>query len=157
MSRAHSVPGWISGLALVVIALSGCASPAPGGVYSRHDVQRAWTVEQATVANVTEVTIEGRNTSLGHVGGGAIGWSLGRNVGHGGGRIVASTVGAVAGAVVGEKVERDLRREKGLEIVLDLDKGGSIAVVQPSDQAFAPGEKVRVYTRRDGSARVAKI
>jgi len=145
------------GVTAVLLALAGCAAPAPGGVYSRHDVQRAWTVEQATVADVTEVTIEGRNTSLGHVGGGAIGWSLGRNVGRGGGRVIASTVGAVAGAVVGEKVERDLRREKGLEIVVDLDKGGSIAVIQPSDQTFSPGEKVRVYTRRDGSARVAKI
>lgn len=143
--------------AALVTTLTACASPSPGGVYSRRDVQRAWTVEQATVADVTEVTIEGRNTSLGHVGGGAIGWSLGRNVGRGGGRIITSTVGAVAGAVVGEKVERDLRSEKGYEIVVDMDKGGSLAIVQPKDQVFAPGEKVRVYTRRDGSARVAKI
>lgn len=153
MTRATS-------LAVLVPALflSACMASAPGGTYSRRDVQRAWTVEQATVADVTEVTIDaGRRTRLGHVGGGAVGWAVGRTVGQGSGRVIAGAVGAVAGAVAGEQIEKAARREKGYEIVVDLDKGGSIAIVQPADQAFAAGERVRVYTRRDGSARVAKI
>lgn len=146
------------GVLVLACSLAACAAPAPGGTYSRRDVQRAWTIEQATIANVTEVDIEGtRTTGIGQVGGGAIGWSLGRTVGHGGGRVIAATVGAVAGAVAGEQIEKNARKQKGYEIVVDLDKGGSIAVVQPADQVFAPGERVRVYTRRDGSARVAKM
>jgi outer membrane lipoprotein SlyB len=143
---------------ILACSLAACAAPSPAGTYSRRDVQRAWTIEQATIADVNEVTIEGtRTTGIGQVGGGAIGWSIGRNVGHGGGRVFGGVVGAVAGAVAGEQIERSARRQKGYEIVVDLDKGGSIAIVQPADQPFAEGERVRVYTRRDGSARVAKM
>lgn len=146
------------GVVILACALTACAAPAPGGTYSRRDVQRAWTIEQATIADVTEVTIEGnRTTGVGQIGGGAIGWSLGRTVGHGGGRVIGGVVGAVAGAVAGEQIEKSARRQKGYEIVVDLDKGGSIAIVQPADQPFAEGERVRVYTRRDGSARISKM
>ncbi len=82
---------------------------------------------------------------------------MGRTISHGGGHYIASAVGAVAGAVAGEQIEKNARRQKGFEILVELDKGGSIAVVQPADQTFAPGERVRVYTRHDGSARIAKI
>jgi outer membrane lipoprotein SlyB len=146
------------GVVVLACSLAACAAPSPGGTYSRRDVQRAWTIEQATIADVNEVTIEGtRTTGIGQVGGGAIGWSIGRNVGHGGGRVFGGVVGAVAGAVAGEQIERSARRQKGYEIVVDLDKGGSIAIVQPADQTFETGERVRIYTRRDGSARVAKM
>jgi outer membrane lipoprotein SlyB len=146
------------GLVVLTASLAACAAPSPGGTYSRRDVQRAWTVEQATVADVNQVDIEGtRTTGIGQIGGGAIGWSLGRTVGHGSGRVVGGVVGGVVGAVAGEQIERSARKQKGYEIVVDLDKGGSIAIVQPADQSFAAGERVRVYTRRDGSARVAKL
>jgi outer membrane lipoprotein SlyB len=62
----------------------------------------------------------------------------------------------VAGAVVGSAVEEGVTRQKGLQITVKLDAGGSVAVVQAADQAFAVGEKVKVYSRRDGAARVAK-
>ena len=39
---------------------------------------------------------------------------------------------------------------------VELDGGRTISVVQARDQSFAVGERVRVYTRRDGAARVAK-
>lgn len=35
--------------------------------------------------------------------------------------------------------------------------GETLAIVQPADQTFDEGEKVRVFTRPDGSARVAKL
>jgi outer membrane lipoprotein SlyB len=146
------------GVVILACCLAACAAPAPGGTYSRRDVQRAWMVEQATITDITDVDIEGtRTTGIGQVGGGAIGWAIGRNLGHGGGRVFGGVVGAVAGAVAGEQIEKSARKQKGYEIVVDLAKGGSIAIVQPADQSFAAGEHVRVYTRRDGSARVAKM
>jgi len=149
-----------TGVMVIACSLAACVAPTPpGGTYSRRDVQRAWNIEQAIVADVVEVAIDGHATGLGSVGGGAIGWSLGRTVGHGhsDASFVAASVGAVAGAIAGEQIEKSVRTQRGYEIVVNLDKGGSIAIVQPADQTFAPGEKVRVYTRRDGSARVAKI
>jgi outer membrane lipoprotein SlyB len=138
------------GVVILACCLAACAAPAPGGTYSRRDVQRAWMVEQATITDITDVDIEGTRTT-------GIGWAIGRNLGHGGGRVFGGVVGAVAGAVAGEQIEKSARKQKGYEIVVDLAKGGSIAIVQPADQSFAAGEHVRVYTRRDGSARVAKM
>jgi outer membrane lipoprotein SlyB len=119
---------------LVSVTVSGCALPSRGDVYAREETRQAWDVRYGTVTDVDPVTIEGHGTS-GRVGG---------------------AVGSVAGAVVGSAVEEGVTRQKGLQITVELDGGGSIAVVQAADQAFAVGEKVKVFSRRDGAARVAK-
>jgi outer membrane lipoprotein SlyB len=107
---------------------------------------------------VTEAVIEGRDSAIGTIGGGLIGHSLGREVGAGSGSRIAGAVGAVAGAVAGQKTERAATQQKAWEILVDVEEGvEQLAIVQPADQTFAVGERVRVYTRSDGSARVAKL
>ena len=69
---------------------------------------------------------------------------------------MAGAVGAVAGAVAGEAVEEGVTREKGLQITVRLDTGRTLSVVQAADQRFSVGEQVKVYSRGDGAARVAK-
>lgn len=148
-------PYWFASFILVL--LSACASPTHN-VYSRMDVQKPWTVQEATVLQVSEATIEGRETVIGTVGGGFIGHSLGHAVGHGAGSSIAGAVGAVAGAIVGQKTEKAATQRKAWEIMVELEQGAeTLAIVQPADQDFSTGEKVRVYTRSDGSARVAKL
>ena len=67
-------------------------------------------------------------------------------------------MGAVAGAVVGRQAEKTATQQKAWELLVEIENGGeTLAVVQPADQNFEAGEKVRVYTRPDGSARVAKL
>jgi outer membrane lipoprotein SlyB len=63
----------------------------------------------------------------------------------------------VAGAVAGEAIEERATRERGLQITVDLDSGRSIMVVQAADQPFAVGERVRIYSRADGAARVSSL
>jgi outer membrane lipoprotein SlyB len=138
--------------------LSAACSSSRGTMYSKHDTQRAWTVRDATVVQVVEATIEGHSGVIGTYGGGYVGHSLGRTVGAGTGSSVAGAVGAVAGAVVGRKAEKTATQQKAWELLVEIDNGGeTLAVVQPADQNFDAGEKVRVYTRPDGSARVAKL
>jgi outer membrane lipoprotein SlyB len=138
--------------------LSAACSSSRGTMYSKHDAQRAWTVRDATVVQVIEATIEGHSGVIGTYGGGYVGHSLGRTVGAGTGSSVAGAVGAVAGAVVGRKAEKTATQQKAWELLVEIDNGGeTLAVVQPADQNFDAGEKVRVYTRPDGSARVAKL
>lgn len=145
-------------LLLATLALAACASTGGGNVYSAHDAGRPWTVRDATVLQVTEATIEGRESFIGTVGGGLIGHALGESVGSGSGSNIAGAVGAVAGAVVGSKAGRFATQQKAYEILVELEQGAeTLAIVQPADQAFAVGEKVRVYTRSDGAARVAKL
>ena len=148
---------------LILIALCGalvsvgCASSNSGNVYPRNQVRQAWTVEEGKVSGIKDVRIEGERTGLGRLGGGYVGYEVGRTVGSGRGNDVAGAVGAVAGAVAGGATEELVTRDKGLEITVDLDKGSSIAVVQAADQQVQLGERVKILRRGDGAARVTKI
>jgi outer membrane lipoprotein SlyB len=127
-------------------------------MYARHDTQRAWTVRDATVVQVVEATIEGHSGVIGTYGGGYVGHTLGRTIGTGTGASVAGAVGAVAGAIAGKQAEKKATEQKAWELLVQVGEGGeTLAVVQPADQNFDEGEKVRLYTRADGSARVAKL
>jgi len=148
---------WPAAVVMFGLATAACTSPG-GPVYSRYDTQRSWTVREATVIQVVEATIEGRSSALGTYGGGFVGHELGRTVGSGTGSGVAGAVGAVAGAVAGRKVEKTATQQKAWELLVEMNGSGeTLAIVQPADQTFDEGEKVRVFTRPDGSARVAKL
>lgn len=141
---------------VLVLTAGGCALPSRGDVYSRQETRTTWDVRYGEVVDVDAVTIEGRRSGLGRVGGGFVGYEVGRSVGSGVGSRVAGAVGAVAGAVAGEAIEEGVTREQGLQITVQLNDGRTIAVVQAADQPFSVGEKVKVYSRGDGAARVAK-
>jgi outer membrane lipoprotein SlyB len=143
---------------VIVGLLSAACTSQRGTMYSRHDTQRSWTVRDATVVQVVEATIEGQSSVIGTYGGGYIGNSVFRTVGSGSGSSVAGAVGAVAGAVAGRQAEKAITQKKAWELLVEMSGSGeTLAIVQPADQDFAEGEKVRVYTRSDGSARVAKL
>ena len=145
-------------LGIMLLALvAGCASH--GKMYSRNDAGRPWTVQEATVVQVTEATIEGREQGqIGTIGGGFIGHAVGHSIGHGAGSSIAGAVGAVAGAIAGQKAEKFATQKRAWEILVELQQGAeTLAIVQPADESFSTGEKVRVYTRSDGAARVAKL
>lgn len=144
-------------LGLLLGLASGCSLPSRGDVYSRQETRQAWDVDHGEVTDVDPVTIEGRRSALGRVGGGYVGYEVGRAVGgRGTSGDIGGAIGAVAGAVAGEAVEEGVTRQAGLQITVRLDSGRSIAVVQAADQPFAVGERVKVFSRRDGAARVAK-
>lgn len=147
---------WILGI-VVLGVLAGCASR--GTMYSRNDAGKPWTVQEATVVQVNEATIEGREQGqIGTIGGGFIGHAVGHGIGHGAGSSIAGAVGAVAGAIVGQHAEKKATEKRAWEILVELQGGAeTLAVVQPADQSFSTGEKVRLYTRSDGAARVAKL
>lgn len=148
---------FLAALLAAAVAAGGCALPSRGDVYSRGETRQAWDVDYGEVTDIDQVVIEGQRTWLGRVGGGLVGWEVGRAIGGSGstGRVVGA-VGSVAGAVAGEAVEESVTRQDGLQITVRLDDGRSIAVVQAADQAFVVGEKVKLFSRRDGAARVAK-
>lgn len=148
---------WILALVFAALAAAGCASPSSGRVYSRHEARVAWDVRYGKVVAIDEAVIEGRRSALGRVGGGLVGYQAGRAVGSGSGSDIAGAVGAVAGAVAGQAIEEQATREAAWQFTVELDSGRTIAVVQARDQSFAIGERVRVYTRRGGAARVARI
>lgn len=133
--------------ALLVGVLSGCASGLGSGDYERAEARRAYEVKTGVVESVRQVRLEGTDSKVGTVAGGAVGGIAGSGVGSGKGSAVAAVLGAVAGGLAGAAAEEGLTRKMGLEIVVRLDTipFRTISVVQEdTGESFARGDRVRV-------------
>ncbi len=141
---------------LLALFIAGCAPSRSGQVYSADQSRRAHTVETGVVEEVREVNLEGRKSGAGAVGGAVAGGVLGSTIGSGRGSTIAAVLGSAAGLAAGSAIEEHVTRADGLEILVRLDSGRLIAVVQESDVWFSPGERVQVLTGSDGTTRVRK-
>ncbi len=131
-------------IALCSIFLAACASSNSGSVYKRDEARKVHTVKTGVVESVRTVRLEGTKSPVGTVAGGAIGGIAGGSIGHGRGSALAAVVGAVAGGLAGSAAEEAITRKDALEITVKLDGGGLVAIVQEADEAFNPGESVRI-------------
>ena len=136
------------------LILDGCASSMSGRAYSRGQARQEQAVRYGTVESVRPVQIEGTKTPIGTIAGGAVGGVAGSTVGSGKGSGVAAILGAVVGGIVGSAAEEGLTRRDGLEIIVKLDSGNTIAITQEADENFSPGERVHVISG-GGVSRVA--
>jgi len=138
------------------LLMASCAPSRSGQVYSRDQARAAHAVEGGVVEQVKEVQIEGTRSGVGAVGGGVAGGVLGSTVGSGRGSTIAAVVGGLAGAAAGAAAEEQITKADGLEILVRLDSGRLLAVVQERDIWFYPGDRVQVLTGPDGTTRVRK-
>ena len=129
---------------LVAGTLAGCATRESGSVYGKHETGREQSVRMATVESVRQVKISGSNSQVGTIAGGAVGGIAGSTIGHGKGSAVGAVLGAVGGGVAGSAIEQGATQKNGLEITVKLDSGDLRAIVQEADEAFKPGERVRL-------------
>lgn len=136
--------------------LASCASSRSGQVYSRDQARQEMRVNYGTVREVRSVQIEGTQSGVGAVAGGATGGVLGSMVGGGKGQVLGAVVGAIGGAAVGAVAEEGVTKKNGLEITVELDTGDIVTVVQEADVQFYAGERVRLLRANDGSSRVQK-
>jgi len=131
----------------MMMALTGCATSLSGDVYSRDEARRTQQVEYGRIDEVRPVIIEGTQTGAGSAAGAAIGAIAGSGVSSGDreSRIGAVLIGA-AGAVVGNKAEEALTQAQGLEMILTLDSGRVLSVVQEvaSVDEFVPGQRIKL-------------
>ena len=128
-------------------AITGCASTGSGSVYSSGQTRQEQTVRMGVVESVRQVSIEGAKSGVGTLAGGAIGGVAGSNIGGGNrGSAVGTILGAVAGGVAGHAIEEGVTKKQGLEITVKLDNGELRAITQEADEAFRPGERVRLLS-----------
>jgi len=139
---------------LLLCIAAGCASSRSGKVYSRDQARASHSVYFGTVLQIEEVLIEGSQSGAGALLGGALGAAAGHTIGGGTGRTLATVGGAVGGAVAGSAVEKKATNKTGLEIMVELDNGEIISVVQEKDHVFAVGDRVRILKGPDGTTRV---
>lgn len=141
-------------IAATVLLLTGCAGSQSGSAYSRSQTRGEMLVRMGIVESVRTVTIEGTQSGVGTVAGGILGGIAGSNVGKGSGATAGAVVGAVLGGLAGQAIEEQSSKKAGLEITIKLDSGQIIAVTQEADEAFLPGERVRILSG-DGVTRVS--
>ncbi len=125
-----------------------------GNVYSRDQARTSHSVYFGTVLRVEDVLIEGTQSGVGTVAGGAMGAALGSGVGSGTGRTMAAVAGGIIGGIAGSAVEKEATTAAGLEIEVELDSGQIILVVQEKDDVYAVGDRVRVIKDARGTTRI---
>jgi outer membrane lipoprotein SlyB len=138
-------------VAVLSILTVACASSNSGSVYKRDDARKVQTVKTGVVESVRTVKLEGTKSPIGTVAGGAVGGIAGSSIGGGRGSAIAAVIGAVVGGLAGSAAEEGITRKDGLEITVKLDGGGLVAIVQEADEAFQPGDKVRIVENAETS------
>ncbi len=132
-------------IVLLPAILAGCASGLGSGDYERKEARRAYEVKMGVVQHVRSVRLEGTDSGVGAVAGGAVGGIAGSEVGGGKGSYVGAVLGAVVGGLAGAAAEEVATRKPGLEITVRLDSGRTLAVVQEdTGEQFAVGDRVRL-------------
>lgn len=132
--------------AMTAVIVAGCAPSKSGGAYTRDETRREQSVRMGVVESVRHVQIEGTRSGVGPAAGAVVGGIAGSSVGDGRGAAVGAVVGSVAGGVAGQAAEQAATRREGLEITVRLDSGRLVAIVQEADEAFKPGERVRILS-----------
>ncbi len=163
MKYSKSIRRFLPALAVVSLLgtssfISGCANKLSGDVYSREDARQQMQVRYGTIESVRAVVLEGDRNLLGQGGGAIIGGMAGNSLGGGSTQGIATAVGAVAGAVVGGMTQEKATRAQGAELIVRMESGESISVVQEVEslQQFYNGQRVRL-TVGNGNTRVAPI
>jgi outer membrane lipoprotein SlyB len=144
---------WLVGLALI---LSACATSRPD-VIQRGDAQRLAQVQDGVVLTVRPVTIDGSQSGVGAVVGGAVGAVAGYSASgvQREGQILGLLVG-VAGAAAGNAIERFSTQEEAVELLVQLKGGERRAIVQAKgSEVLAPGDAVILVTN-GGKVRVMR-
>lgn len=146
-------------LALLLIAspLAGGCTPRVGGSdYAVSGAQGSYDVEYGTVVSFRHVRINDENSGKELIGAGrrgVLGGVLGNAIGGGSGRTIATVVGALGGAALGAAGANNIGNQTGVEVVVRLDSGRTLAVVQGADMTFTPGQHVMVMRGNGHNAR----
>jgi outer membrane lipoprotein SlyB len=146
--KQNLIAAMLAGLALAVAG--GCASFAPQD-YGYSEARSIESVVYGTIESVRPVRLNEDHGGVGSAAGAVIGGLAGNELGHGAGRAVTTILGAIGGGLAGNAIERNATAQSGTEIVVRLDSGASIAVVQGASEQFETGQRVRVLTGRGGS------
>ena len=140
---------------LLAAALGACSTTSPD-VVKRDDANRMATVLDGVVLSVRQVRVDGSQSGVGAVAGGAVGAIGGSSIGGRRDSKVGGVLGAVAGAVVGNAVERMATREEAVEILVQLAGGERRAIVQAQGgDGLQAGDAVIIVTQ-GGRVRVTR-
>lgn len=138
-------------VALVVtvslFATSGCAQRSSQNVYQSNEVGRSSAVTFGSIVSARIVDINGSNSGVGTLIGGAAGAGAGSYIGSGSGSIWGAAAGALVGAAIGSAAEQAATNRRGIEYLVMLESGEAMSVVQEipdSEMPIPAGARVMV-------------
>lgn len=143
-------------LLAVVLALPACSNRG-SKVYNDGEAYSVQRVSYGTVVAVDNVRVEKGGSGTGAILGGIAGAAVGSFFGGGSGKILTVLGGAAAGALGGSAIEGEAKSYNALQITTELEDGSIVVIVQKDDEYFAPGDKVRIISTGDDTARVQHI
>ena len=146
----------LTGMMVILLFLTGCASSLDGKTYSRDQARRVQTVQFGTIEAIIDVVIEGERGGASKVAGAVVGGIAGSGLGGGKGKELTTVLGVIAGAVAGGAVEEQVTRADAWDITVRMDRGRLISIVQErsEDDQFRVGDRVRIL-KIDGITRVS--
>jgi len=145
-------------LAITILLLGACSPGKSTRVYTEEEALQTQEVEEGVVESVEPATIRKDGTIVGTIGGAVIGGIAGSGVGGGKGQDIATAAGVLIGGALGSLFEQGITDRDALKIVVRMDDGRKIAIVQEADVSFQPGERVNILTGSDCcTIRVSKI
>ena len=145
-------------LILSILIITGCAySSQRPDVVDRSVAQRAQSVTFATVVDIDRVVIAG-DREVGAAAGALIGAAAGQSVSDS--EIesgVGGILGGLAGSAVGSAIGDTATRKAAIELLLELDNGKAISIIQEESQyMFAVGQRVKII-KSSGKSRVLPL
>ncbi len=140
-------------MSMTIAACSGLESRKPNTVKAG-ETQVMREIRYGVLLDVQEVYIEGDRkigAGVGAAVGGAVGVS-GTGSHSDGTRAAAAVAGAVIGGLVGDKVAAALSGKKGVELVIELQEGRTVSIIQEYDKdiEFKAGQDVVLIGRGRG-------
>jgi outer membrane lipoprotein SlyB len=126
-------------------------------VVDRSDAQRMQTVFLATVVSIDRVILSG-DGDTGAVAGAIIGGIAGASVTDSETESdIAGVLGALVGSAVGSKMGDAATRKPAIELLLDLDSGKTVSIIQEEGgYSFAVGQRVKIIKNK-GKSRVMPL
>lgn len=137
-------------------SLGACTPTTNSSSFTTGETGQVMPVAFGTIQSLRVVQIRPGQTRLGTVTGAVLGGIGGSQIGgNTAGNLAGATAGAVAGGVLGSAAQGS-SRNRGIEFVLQMDSGETIAIVQPGDpRDYRVGDRVRVTGTAD-NARVSR-
>lgn len=137
-------------------------NPTSGGEYRRDAALQSGEVDEGTIIQVRKVILQSTAfaRNAGTAAGGAIGAAAGASLGKGNGKLPRAILGGVIGAGVGMATGEALSERVSGEIVLQMDNGKKMYIVQEDGLQFQKGERVLVLKSGgvwSSSIRVARM
>lgn len=138
--------------------VTSCAREISSNVYSADHVGEASVTYSGVITHARQVDVEDserlQDNGLGIIGGGVGGALAGSQIGRGRGNTTATIGGALAGATIGAIAEKAMKRQTGMEYIVQLDNNQTVTIVQGPNPTFYVGQQVYVLVGQQGRSRL---